>query len=226
MQVSQIATENYLKSIVKFLSETDKDLITTGELAKLLHVTPGTATSMAKKLEKEGYIEYQNRIGCNLTEKGKKYGLNILRRHRLIETFLFRILKMNWQDIHNEAENLEHAASDVLIDKIDEYLENPKRDPHGSIIPAKNQREYTFADLAIDKAKCKIKYSVARLTGSEAQFEYYKTINLKLNSKIILESKNEESGLAEIIIDGKRISCSTMILKNIFIEVPLTKHSN
>ena len=66
MKISQITTENYLKAIVKFLSETDKEKITTGELAKLLHVTPGTATSMAKKLEKEKYIEYQNRIGCSL----------------------------------------------------------------------------------------------------------------------------------------------------------------
>ncbi|UTC74091.1 metal-dependent transcriptional regulator [Treponema sp. OMZ 792] len=218
MQISQIATENYLKSIVKFLSESDKDIITTGELAKLLHVTPGTVTSMAKKLEKEGYIEYQNRIGCSLTEKGKKYGLNILRRHRLIETFLFQTLKMDWKDVHNEAENLEHAASDILIDKIDKYLGKPKRDPHGAVIPKKNQKEYTSIDLNLNKAACGIEYSIARLTGSEAQFEYYKKINLKLNSKIILQNKNEESGLAEIIIDENKVSCSTMILKNIFVE--------
>ena len=218
MKISQITTENYLKAIVKFLSETDKEKITTGELAKLLHVTPGTATSMAKKLEKEGYIEYQNRIGCRLTEKGKKYGLNILRRHRLIETFLFQTLKMDGKNIHNEAENLEHAASDLLIDKIDKYLGHPKRDPHGAIIPRKNQKEYTCTDSSLDKVKCGIEYSISRLTGTDAQFEYYKTINLKLNSKIILQNKNEESGLAEIIIDGNKISCSTMILKNIFVE--------
>lgn len=218
MKISQIATENYLKSIVKFLSSSNKDIITNGELAKLLHVTPGTATSMAKKLQKEGYIEYQNRIGCSLTEKGKKYGLNILRRHRLIETFLFKTLQMDWRNVHNEAENLEHAASDILIDKIDQYLGNPKRDPHGSIIPKKNQIDYTRIDMELCKAKSKIEYSVARLTGSETQFEYYKKINLKLNSKIMIENSNEETGLAEIIIDGNKILCSTMILNNIFIE--------
>ncbi len=222
MQISQITTENYLKSIVKFLSTSDKNIITNGELAKLLHVTPGTVTSMAKKLEKEGYIEYQNRIGCSLTQKGKKYGLNILRRHRLIETFLFKTLKMDWQDIHNEAENLEHAASDILIDKIDEYLENPKRCPHGSMIPKKNQIDYSCTDLELYKAKAGVEYTVTRLTGSESQFQYYKKINLKLNSKIKIENKNEDTGLAEIAIDGKKTSCSTMILKNIFIE----KHSN
>ena len=188
MKISQITTENYLKAIVKFLSESDKEKITTGELAKLLHVTPGTATSMAKKLEKEGYIEYQNRIGCRLTEKGKKYGLNILRRHRLIETFLFQTLKMDGKNIHNEAENLEHAASDLLIDKIDKYLGHPKRDPHGAMIPRKNQKEYTCTDSSLDKVKYGIEYSISRLTGSDAQFEYYKTINLKLNSILLTKA--------------------------------------
>lgn len=218
MQISQITTENYLKSIVKFLSSSDKNIITNGELAKLLHVTPGTATSMAKKLQKDGYIEYHNRIGCSLTEKGKKYGINILRRHRLIETFLFRTLKMDWKDVHNEAENLEHAASDILIDKIDEYLGKPRRDPHGAMIPKKNQTDYTSSDIELCKANIGEEYLVVRLAGSEAQFQYYKKINLKLNSNIKIENQNEETGLAEIIIDGKKISCSTMILKNIFIE--------
>lgn len=129
---------------------------------------------------------------------------------------------MDKKDVHNEAENLEHAASDILIDKIDEYLGKPKRDPHGAIIPKKNQSNYRRTDMELSKLKCGTEYSVVRLKGSEAQFEYYKKINLKLNSKIKIENKNEESGLAEIIIDGNKISCSTMILKHIFVEKNIT----
>ena len=90
------------------------------------------------------------------------------------------------------------------------------------MIPKKNQIDYSCTDLELYKAKAGVEYTVTRLTGSESQFQYYKKINLKLNSKIKIENKNEDTGLAEIAIDGKKTSCSTMILKNIFIE----KHSN
>ncbi|MEL3913716.1 metal-dependent transcriptional regulator [Treponema pedis] len=216
--ISEITAENYLKAIVKYLSDNNGTVITNGEIAKLLNVTPGTATSMVKKLEKDGYIMHKSRAGCSLTERGKMYGLNILRRHRLIETFLYKTLNMNWEDIHNEAENIEHAASDKLIDIIDLYLGNPERDPHGAVIPKKNQSEYIKSDFSLKDSEYGIKLNVVKLTGSKERFEYYEKINLKLGSEAVLINKNEASGLAEILLDGKNLSCSVLLLENIFVE--------
>lgn len=216
--VSEVAVQDYLKAIVKYLSQNNISVITNGEIAKLLNVTPGTATSMVKKLEKAGFIKYKSHAGCSPTVKGKKYGINILRRHRLIEAFLFQTLKMNMQDIHDEAEHIEHAASDKLIDMIDAYLEHPKRDPHGAIIPKKNQTEYPDTDIPLSGIPCGQRRKVIRLAGSEKQFAYYEKINLKQNSFVTVKEKNEEMGLAEIIIDEKVNICSTHILRNIFVE--------
>lgn len=216
--ISEITVQNYLKAIVKYLSQNNTSVITNGEIAKLLNVTPGTATSMSKKLEKEGFIKYKSHIGCTLTSKGQKYGLNILRRHRLIETFLFHTLKMNMQDIHNEAENIEHAASDKLIDIIDSYLGNPERDPHGALIPKKNQTEYITQDTPVSELSCGQIYKVIRLTGSEKLFKYYNKINLTVNSMITITEKDEDAGLAKIVINNTEVTCSTNILQNIFVS--------
>ncbi|MGP1455723.1 MAG: metal-dependent transcriptional regulator [Treponema sp.] len=216
--LSEIAAENYLKAIVKYLSDTNSTLITNGEIARLLQVTPGTATAMAKKLEKDGYLTYKSHAGCSLTQKGKRYGLNIVRRHRLIETFLHRTLQMDWKDIHDEAEHIEHAVSDTLIDRIDSYLGYPERDPHGAIIPKKNQTEYIEPDFVLAKGECGTEYRIMRLTGSQPQFSYYEKMQLHLGTIVTILTKNDASGLAEIMVNGKQIPCSILILDHIFVE--------
>lgn len=216
--LSEITAENYLKTIVKYVSSRNDTLITNGEIARLLHVTPGTATSMVKKLEKDGYLIYKSHTGCSLTTKGKKYGLNILRRHRLIETFLHKTLQMNWEDIHNEAENIEHAVSDTLIDKIDSYLGYPERDPHGAVIPKKNQTEYIRPDFSLADAEYGCSYRVIRLTGSKAQFNYYSDIELLMGAAVTVTAKNDETGLAELTVNGKKVLCAALILEHILVE--------
>jgi DtxR family Mn-dependent transcriptional regulator len=129
--------ENYLKAILKAQSaETAPDaLVPMGQLANALGVVPGTATTMVKTLAESGLVRYEPYAGVRLTRSGEKLAALVLRRHRLIELFLVRVMGMSWTEVHDEAEHLEHAVSERLIDRIDEMLGRPAVDPHGDPIP-------------------------------------------------------------------------------------------
>lgn len=128
--------ENYLKAI--FQAQTalgPAELVPMGHLASSLGVVPGTATTMVKALAESGLVRYEPYAGVRLTPAGEKLAAMVLRRHRLIELFLVRVMGMSWTEVHDEAEHLEHAVSDRLIDRIDEMLGRPEVDPHGDPIP-------------------------------------------------------------------------------------------
>ena len=128
--------ENYLKAIyVAQVPEDEQSLVPMGQLAAALGVVPGTATTMVKTLAESGLAKYEPYMGVRLTPAGEKLAAMVLRRHRLIELFLVQVLSMNWSEVHEEAEKLEHAVSERLIDRIDEMLGRPAVDPHGDPIP-------------------------------------------------------------------------------------------
>lgn len=129
--------ENYLKEILVITLEEEISKVSMGQVAKVLEVTPGTATAMAKSMERDGWVEYYPRIGVSLTSKGRKLAMSMLRRHRLLETFLVETLGLDWGEIHAEAEELEHAISEKVLEKLDEFLGRPRFDPHGDPIPSK-----------------------------------------------------------------------------------------
>ena len=109
--------------------------MTTGQLATALGVAPGTVTSMLKTLNTAGLARHTPYEGVSLSRTGQVLALRMIRRHRLIEQFLVQTLSMNWDEVHDEAEHMEHAVSDLLVDRIDEYLGRPEVDPHGDPIP-------------------------------------------------------------------------------------------
>ena len=129
--------ENYLKAIfqAQMALETAGALVPMGHLATALGVVPGTATTMVKALADSGLAHYEPYVGVRLTAAGEKLAALVLRRHRLIELFLVKVMGMSLTEVHDEAENLEHAVSDRLIDRIDEMLGRPAVDPHGDPIP-------------------------------------------------------------------------------------------
>jgi DtxR family Mn-dependent transcriptional regulator len=129
--------ENYLKTIfqAQMALESAGALVPMGQLATALGVVPGTATTMVKALADSGLAHYEPYVGVRLTPAGEKLAALVLRRHRLIELFLVNVMGMSWTEVHDEAENLEHAVSDRLIDRIDEMLGRPAVDPHGDPIP-------------------------------------------------------------------------------------------
>lgn len=128
--------ENYLKAIYQAQTALPAEsLVPMGQLASALGVVPGTATTMVKALSESGLVRYEPYAGVRLTPAGERLAALVLRRHRLIELFLVKVMGMSWAEVHDEAERLEHAVSDRLIDRIDEMLGRPAADPHGDPIP-------------------------------------------------------------------------------------------
>lgn len=216
---SEITTENYLKEIVKYFLNSSEEIISTKKIAKQLNVTHGTATYMVQKLENKGFLKYEKHVGCILTQTGRIYGLDILRRHRLLETFLHQTLNMTSDEIHSEAENLEHAVSDKLVDKIDEFLNHPKRDPHGAAIPQKNQSEYVKTDIPVSALEQNIPAKIVRLNGNSRQLAYYNTLGIHIGAVIQVLNKNPDTGFASITVNNSRIECALIILENILAEI-------
>lgn len=127
------AREDYIKAIYR-LGGVERAVHTT-ELADLLSVRKPSVTGMLKRLAADGLLDYGPRQGARLTATGAAAGLRVVRRHRLIETFLVEMLGLDWSEVHDEAEVLEHHLSDRIVDALDRALGHPTEDPHGHAIP-------------------------------------------------------------------------------------------
>ena len=127
--------EDYLKCIYREERRGTGPLVATGRIAAAMKVAPGTATAMIKTLTEAGLVRHEPYAGVALTEAGRNLATHILRRHRLVEQFLVEVMGMDWSEVHPEAEILEHAVSERLIDRMDEMLGRPTVDPHGDPIP-------------------------------------------------------------------------------------------
>jgi DtxR family Mn-dependent transcriptional regulator len=137
-----ITVENYLKAIHQFqASNPDRSArMSVGALAATLGVVPGTATTMVKTLARSGLVDYEPYGGVRLTPAGGRTAGLVVRRHRLIDLFLVEVLGVPWDEVHEEAEHLEHAMSNRLVDRIDAMLGSPVADPHGDPIPDRTGR--------------------------------------------------------------------------------------
>src|SRR5262245_63063024 len=130
-----LTVENYVKAIYQLAPDAEAPAVATGQIAAALGVLPGTVTSMLKTLDESNLATYTPYEGVRLTPSGRALALRVLRRHRLIEQFLSQTLNLTWDEVHHEAENMEHAVSDSLIDRIDAYIGHPSTDPHGDPFP-------------------------------------------------------------------------------------------
>jgi DtxR family Mn-dependent transcriptional regulator len=128
--------ENYLKAIYKLQEKQDSE-VSTNEISKEMNTKAASVTDMLKRLSEKSLIHYQKYQGVSLTDAGSKVAVNIIRKHRLWETFLVNKLKFKWDEVHDIAEQMEHIESDELIEKLNDYLGAPQYDPHGDPIPSK-----------------------------------------------------------------------------------------
>src|SRR5436189_1774060 len=148
--MASITVENYLKQLYLEQQNRSEELVPMGKLASAMGVVPGTATSMVKALADSGLVSYEPRFGAKLTKGGEQLALHVLRRHRLVELFLVKVLGLDWSEVHEEAEELEHAISEKVLEKIDKLLGKPLVDPHGDPIPSAKGKlnELPLASLA------------------------------------------------------------------------------
>ena len=149
IQFASIDPRSHVRAGVELVAEAGIDAIRAKSIAltefaielvdgwpAALGVTAGTATTMVKTLALSGLAEYEPYSGVRLTASGERLAGLVLRRHRLVETFLVQVLGMSWDEVHDDAEQLEHVVSDRLIERMDEMLGRPTHDPHGDPIPA------------------------------------------------------------------------------------------
>lgn len=186
--------ENYLKTIhLAQAAQKDRELVPMGQLASALGVVPGTATTMVKALSDSGLVHYEPYMGVRLTPAGEKLASLVLRRHRLIELFLVKVLGMSWAEVHDEAEQLEHAVSEQLIDRIDEMLGRPEVDPHGDPIPTAEGRivnkEKDYVDLLT--APMDAKLVITRVIDQDAEFlRFIEQRDLMPGSSVVIEARD------------------------------------
>jgi DtxR family transcriptional regulator, Mn-dependent transcriptional regulator len=205
--------ENYLKAIYlaqgagpsEGASPSDRGLVPMGQLASALGVVPGTATTMVKTLAESGLVHYEPYMGVRLSAAGEKLAALVLRRHRLIEQFLVQVLGMNWSEVHDEAERLEHAVSERLIDRIDEMLGRPAVDPHGDPIPG---REGELArQSSVDLLNCPLDTPllVTRVTDQDAKFlRFIEERQLKPGERISIVVRDPASDSVTVRSDNGR----------------------
>lgn len=128
--------EQYIKTIYQLQERSRGGIVPMKQLSDAMSVTPGTATTMVKHLAERTLVSYTPRKGVILSTTGRKLALTMVRRHRLIETFLEQVLGYDWAEVHDDAERLEHAVSERFIQRLDTYLGYPVADPHGDPIPS------------------------------------------------------------------------------------------
>jgi DtxR family Mn-dependent transcriptional regulator len=164
--------ENYVKQIY-LEQQADPDpaaLVSMGKLAAAMGVVPGTATSMIKALSDAGLVQYEPRGGVRLTHGGEQLALHVLRRHRLVELFLVKVLELDWSQVHAEAEELEHAISDKVLERIDAYLGHPSVDPHGDPIPSAKGQVAEVKHASLGNCAVNQPFRIARIIDQDAQF--------------------------------------------------------
>jgi DtxR family Mn-dependent transcriptional regulator len=188
--------ENYLKAIL-VRSADDDVAVSTGAIAGALGVTPGTITTMVKSLAAQGLVEHQPREGVRLTRAGRAHAMGVVRKHRLIETFLVRVLKMDWKEVHEEAEALEHAISDRVLLRIDAILGHPGSDPHGDPIPASDSAPLDRGS-GLTLATCPLggPLRVERIVDQSGPFlEFIQRTGLKPGARVRVRARDRASGV-------------------------------
>ena len=204
--------EDYIKHIYVLAEKSNSSEVSMGRIAEALDVVPGTATTMVKALSDAGLVNYVPRVGVELTEQGRKLALHVLRRHRLIEQFLVEVLGFDWSEVHDEAEQLEHVVSDLLLERIDQYLGHPTEDPHGDPIPSAagemNHRSVeNLAECALNAP-----LTVARISDQDTDFLQYIARNgLNLGVSVQVSERNKSAESVEVVV-GEGDTAKTLVL--------------
>ncbi|MGE3819705.1 MAG: metal-dependent transcriptional regulator [Isosphaeraceae bacterium] len=203
-----LTVENYLKAIALISGrEGSGDRVGTGELAQALNVSPGTVTGMLKTLSEAELATYTPYEGARLTPTGEEIALKVIRRHRLLELFLVQTLAMSWDEVHEEAEHMEHAASERLIDRIDAFLGYPSVDPHGDPIPRADGSLPNAEGTPLSRMAPSQSFRVVRVVDQDPAFLRYLTeCGLDLNATGVLIENRLESGALSFQIQDRTVA--------------------
>jgi DtxR family Mn-dependent transcriptional regulator len=219
--MNSLAEENYLKAIYK-IEEAGDGSIATNSIARKLNTSAASVTDMLKKLSKKKFIKYKKYNGLSMTDSGRRVALAIIRKHRLWEMFLVKVLKFKWDEVHDIAEQMEHIRSEKLIQHIDKALNYPKFDPHGDPIPDMNgkislSKEKSFLLSDVKEGKQCIVTGV--VDHSMSFLQLLDKSGIQLGSKLKVKSVQTYDNSLSILLNGKgSLFISSQIAKNILVS--------
>lgn len=185
MSALTFTEENYLKAIYTLQSRQEKEVVSVNEIAEQMQTRPATVTDMMRKLSEKELVDYEKYKKLKLSEKGLDIALQIVRKHRLWETFLHDKLHFSWDEVHEVAEQLEHIHSSKLIDKLNEFLGYPKFDPHGDPIPDAKGDLPESSTLTLAEATIHKRYKIVAVKDTSIPFlQQLEKMNLSIGSNI------------------------------------------
>lgn len=212
--------ENYLKAIYQISQAEKEAIVTITEIAHVLDVKPPSVLEKLNILVRKGLVTYNKVDGAVLTKTGRELAINIVRRHRIWETYLFKQLKFSWSEVHEIAEQLEHVNSDKLIDKIYEVIGKPNFDPHGDPIPGKNGVIPKAFRRPIGESVKGCKCVVLGVGAHNDEFlEHLTSLGIRLNDKLTVEKLVEFDG--SVLVrnkDKEQIYLSDKVAGNLFVS--------
>ena len=214
--------ENYLKAIYKGTTalEAPQTLLPMGQLASALSVAPGTATTMVKTLAESGLVHYEPYAGVALTPAGERLAALVLRRHRLIELFLVRVMGYSWDEVHDEAEHLEHVVSDRLVDRMDQMLGRPEVDPHGDPIPDADGLVKPQEAQSLLTCQLNAPMTVTRVIDQDKAFlRFIEQHSLKPGELIEVEARDAAADSVQILASReRRITIGTRAASKLLVQ--------
>ena len=218
--MATLTIENYVKTIYQLVLDNDGQPAATGQVADALDVSPGTVTSMLKTLSDSGLAAYRPYEGVVLSESGEALALRVLRRHRLIELFLQNTLELTWDEVHDEAENMEHAVSDLLIDRIDDYLGHPETDPHGDPIPKSDGTIAMGSNTSLAELAPGDRFRISRVTRQDAEFlRELSRIGLQLQSTGVVTGKHVTANSIALFMGETSIELTLDAASEVLVDV-------
>lgn len=206
--------EDYIKAIYELGGQSNQ--VSNKSIAEALNVSAPSVSEMIKKLLQEGYVEYTLYQGVKLTELGIKEAMRVRRKHLLWEVFLVEKLGYNWGDVDEEAERLEHATSEELERKLDEYLNYPTICPHGTPIIKDETVKITYKTL--DKISIGEHIRVRRLTDIKELLKYMDSLDLKIGDELKVVEKALYNGPITLEKNGQQIIIGLEAAKKIYVE--------
>jgi DtxR family Mn-dependent transcriptional regulator len=212
--------EDYLKYILLEQQRDPEALVSMGRISAALSVAPGTVTAMVKTLADSGLLTYEPYSGVRLTDPGRQLALRVLRRHRLIELFLVQVMGMDWSEVHSEAEELEHAVSDRLVERMDEMLGFPSTDPHGDPIPDVHGIVEEVVLPSLLDCELNVPVSVARVGDQSRDFlRLVEQRGLRPGSVLTVESREEMADAVELRLEsGETLTLGSRAASKIYVE--------
>lgn len=214
-----LAEENYLKAIYHLQEEINGG-VPTNAIADKLKTKPSSATDMVQKLADKELVSYVRYKGATLTKSGKKVAIGVIRKHRLWEVFLVEKLNFHWDEVHDIAEQLEHVKSDVLIDKLDQFLDHPDYDPHGDPIPDKNGNIKSADKRLLSEMSKKDHGMLVGVRETSTEFlQFLDKRNIAIGTPIKVLGKEFFDGSMVIQVKREQFFISKKIAENLYIQI-------